>query len=53
MFIIIGEKRCPNCGVLGKSWDKKLKIFVCPACNTIFNEFGFITTGAEKETLIS
>lgn len=53
MFILISKNYCPSCGVVGKIWNKKLKIFICPVCNTIFNEFGFVTIGTEKEMLLS
>jgi len=42
MHIIIGEKRCPNCGVQGKRWKKEPEVFICPTCSSFFNEFGFV-----------
>lgn len=49
MFMMIGGKRCPSCGVVGKNWKRKPTVFVCPLCNTIFNEFGLIASGKERD----
>ncbi|MBU3896741.1 MAG: hypothetical protein KJ697_02295 [Nanoarchaeota archaeon] len=42
MFIFIGEKNCPSCGTVGSSWKKDNKVYICPHCNSFFNEFGII-----------
>jgi len=39
---LVGRRRCPTCGIRGKIWKRKPKIFVCPNCNAIFNDFGII-----------
>ncbi len=39
---LIGKKRCPICGVRGNSWKKDKKVFVCPNCNSFFNDFGIV-----------
>lgn len=41
-FILIGENKCPNCGVKGNQWKKKPEVYMCPACNSFFNEFGMV-----------
>ena len=43
---MIGKKLCPHCGVKGKAWKEDKNIFICPKCNSFFNEFGIIL---EKE----
>ncbi|NOZ81574.1 MAG: hypothetical protein GXO63_00255 [Candidatus Micrarchaeota archaeon] len=49
MFLMVGENRCPSCGIVGETWKKKPEVFKCPSCNAIFNEFGIIAPGVEKE----
>lgn len=49
MFTMISGKRCPACGITGKIWKKKPEVFICPICETIFNEFGFVTEPQQKE----
>jgi len=39
---LIGKRRCPSCGIKGKVWRKELKVYVCPDCKALFNEFGII-----------
>ena len=54
MFMMIGGKRCPKCGIHGKKWKTDPKIFICPECNAYFNEFGFVTEPQiDKEVLFS
>lgn len=53
MFIVIGENKCPSCGVAGKIWKKKPELYICPACNTIFHEFGFLLEGMKQENNFS
>ena len=42
MFIFISEKNCPSCGMQGNKWKKEPKVYICPQCNSFFNEFGII-----------
>lgn len=42
MFMLIGGNRCPSCGVVGKIWKKEPEVYICPLCETIFNEFGLV-----------
>ncbi len=49
MFLMVGENRCPSCGIAGKLWKKKPEVYRCPSCSTIFNEFGVVSLGVEKE----
>lgn len=54
MFMLIGEKRCPTCGVTGKKWKKSPEVLICPQCNAFFNEFGIIVESQiEKEVAFS
>ena len=46
---MIGEKKCPYCGIDGKEWKKEPKLFKCPNCNAIFNHFGILIEGEKKE----
>ena len=50
MYIIIGKKRCPNCGVEGGIWKKRPEVLVCPLCNSFYNEFGVVLSSqVERE----
>lgn len=50
MHIMVGEKRCPSCGVRGEVWKRKPEVLVCPTCNSFFNEFGVVLESQiEKE----
>ncbi len=51
MIMVISENRCPNCGVVGKSWKKKPEVFLCPLCSTIFNEFGLVAQGQQQDMM--
>ena len=53
MFIILGKKQCPSCGVHGKKWGEEKNVYMCPTCNTIFNEFGIIAQPEDKEETIA
>ncbi len=49
MFMVVGEDKCPSCGVSGKVWKKKPELYICPSCNTIFHEFGLLFQGARQD----
>jgi ribosomal protein S27E len=53
MFFMIGDKKCPNCGVEGKLWKKAPEVFVCPMCSSIFNKFGLIVDGEKQEVVLA
>ncbi len=54
MFIMIGSKRCPTCGVQGRKWKRKPEVLICPECSAFFNEFGFIIEPqSEKKVLFT
>ena len=38
---------CPSCGLQGKKLSKELKR--CPACSTVFSEFGVVQEGEQPE----
>ena len=42
MFVVVGEDKCPTCGITGKLWKKSPDVFICPQCNAYYNEFGII-----------
>ncbi|MBU5575288.1 MAG: hypothetical protein QXF15_01310 [Candidatus Aenigmatarchaeota archaeon] len=44
MFLVIGEDKCPFCGISGKVIKNtyNINIYFCPLCKTKFNEFGII-----------
>ena len=51
---LIGNKRCPQCGVKGKAWKKDLDVQMCPSCNIFFNDFGIVLgTEAKRESSFS
>lgn len=49
IMYLIGNKRCPNCGVKGKAWKKGLGVFMCPSCSIIFNDFGIVADPSNKK----
>lgn len=49
MFMVVGEEKCPSCGVSGKIWKKNPELYICPACNTIFHEFGLLVQRMKAE----
>lgn len=49
MFMVVGENKCPACGVSGNVWKRKPELFICPSCNTIFHEFGLLFQGMKLE----
>lgn len=49
MFVIIGKKRCPSCGIKGEKWKKKPEVFVCKKCNSFYNEFGIVLESQTQE----
>jgi tRNA(Ile2) C34 agmatinyltransferase TiaS len=54
IMYLIGNKRCPNCGVKVRAWKKGLGVFRCPSCNLIFNDFGIVLSPkGKKESLFS
>lgn len=50
MFMMVSKNRCPNCGVVGKYWKKKPEVFICPVCETIFNEFMLVKSPKMEES---
>jgi len=49
--MIIGKKKCPTCGIEGKSWRKNPDVFICPKCSTFYNEFGLVFQGNKNEDI--
>lgn len=49
MYVVIGEKLCPSCGIKGKRWKRKPEVLICPKCNTFYNEFGIIIESQSDE----
>jgi len=49
MFMMVGTKSCPACGIAGKNWKDSGSIFICPNCSTIFSEFGIVSRGEDRE----
>jgi RNA polymerase subunit RPABC4/transcription elongation factor Spt4 len=46
---LVGKKRCPICGVKGKTWIKDKDVFVCPNCSSFFNDFGIVLEPENKK----
>ena len=40
--MLIGDKKCPTCGVTGKVWKRQPEVLVCGLCNSYFAEFGIV-----------
>ena len=55
MFVLIGKKRCPSCGVVGKLWKRRPEVLICPTCNSYFNEFGIVleTQMEQEESMLT
>jgi len=53
MFIVLGKKQCPSCGIDGKKWRQEKDVYECPSCSMIFNEFGIIAQREEKKEMLS
>ncbi len=49
MFLMVSERKCPFCGIEGKVWRRKPKIFICPNCNALYNHFGVLLEGEREK----
>ncbi len=40
--------KCHMCGTVGKVWNKRPEVFLCPSCSSVFSDFGVVKE-PEKE----
>jgi hypothetical protein len=44
-------KICPICGTVGRIWNKKPQVFICPNCLTFYSEFGMVMQSKIEHTI--
>ncbi len=49
MFVMVSENKCPFCGVDGEEWKRSPRIYRCPRCCALFNQYGIIFAGEREE----